>query len=247
MISVITCSATPALAAAIAAHYHRLLGDEPHEVIVLDDARSLAEAYNRGIARASGNLVIFSHDDIEFLAPDGWLTRLREHLSRFDLVGLAGTTRLIGAAWAKAGPPYTFGRVGELDGQYAPYRALICGVPGLSVAGIVAVDGLFFAVRRSVLDRVRFDKTTFDGFHGYDIDFSFSAHLAGFRLGVATDLPVLHASQGNFDDTWERYAARFLDKHRARLHPMPARLFQHAIVCVNDKAELLDVLSATRI
>jgi hypothetical protein len=37
-----------------------------HEIIALTDARSLAEAYNRGIiARAGGSSVL--HDDVEIL------------------------------------------------------------------------------------------------------------------------------------------------------------------------------------
>ena len=34
----------------------------------------------------------------------------------------------------------------------------------------VAVDGLFFAMRKSLFDTIRFDKDTFDRFHFYDLD-----------------------------------------------------------------------------
>jgi len=50
-----------------------LLGDEPYEIVAVRDARSLAEGYNRGVARSSGDIVILSHDDIEFLDPVPWL------------------------------------------------------------------------------------------------------------------------------------------------------------------------------
>lgn len=243
MLSIIVCSVDPARARWIEDHYRQLLAGVAHEFIPIATPPSLAAGYNEGIKRASGDWLIFSHDDIEFLDPPNWWPRLARHLQRFDLVGLAGTTRLIGPAWANAGPPYTFGQVGELDGQHAPYRALICGVPGPQVPDIQACDGLFFATRRELAARLGFDAVTFDGFHGYDIDFTFRAHLAGHQLGVATDLPVLHASQGNFDDRWEQYAQRFIGKHRGRLHPMTPRLFQHTIVCAGDKTELRIVLS----
>jgi hypothetical protein len=247
MISVVFCSIDSARADSIERHYRTLFGEERHEIIAIRDARSLAEAYNRGLDRACGDVVIFSHDDIEFLDPPSWLGRLKAHLATFDLVGLAGTTRLISAAWAQAGPPYTFGQVGELDGRVEPFRVLLCSVPAPAVPGIQALDGLFLAAHRRVIGRVRFDEKTFDGFHCYDTDFCYSAHLAGFRLAVATDLPVLHASQGSFDQKWEFYAKRFIEKHGARLARMRRRPYQHAMVGAQTKQELLEIMSAPQL
>ena len=75
-----------------------------------------------------------------------------------------------------------------------------------------SLDGVFMAMRRETLGELRFDERTFDGFHFYDLDFSYRAHLAGLRLAVSTDILVLHASEGQFADDWKRYAARFLGK-----------------------------------
>ena len=95
MISVVFCSIDPARADAIERHYERLLGDEPHEIVAVRDARSLAEGYNRGVARYSGNIVVLSHDDIEFLDPAPRLGTLKKHLADADLVGIAGTTKVV--------------------------------------------------------------------------------------------------------------------------------------------------------
>jgi hypothetical protein len=191
-------------------HYRALLGAESHEIIMIRDARSLAEGYNRGLDQSTGDIVIFSHDDIEFLDPAHWLSRLKGHLEAFDLVGLAGTTKLISPLWVGAGPPYTFGHVGELDGRIARFRVLIFAVPGPIVPGIQALDGLF---------------------------------LAGFRLAVASDLPVLHSSQGNFDQKWEYYAKRFVEKHGKHFPPFRPRPFSHAVVGAQTKDELLEIMS----
>ncbi|MEO6975810.1 MAG: glycosyltransferase [Gallionella sp.] len=172
-IFIIFCSISDTKAQTTEQHYRDLLGNEPHEIIIIRDASSLAEAYNRGIDRATGDVLIFSHDDIEFLDPATWLPWLKTHMVNFDVVGLAGTTRLISSAWANAGPPYTFGQIAELDGQDAPYRVLICSVPAPTVLGIQGLDGLFFAVKRQVVQRIRFDEKNFDGFHCYDTDFSY--------------------------------------------------------------------------
>jgi protein O-GlcNAc transferase len=243
MISIIFCTINKTKAQAMEQHYRNLLGNEPYEIIVICDARSLAEAYNRGIDRAIGDILIFSHDDIEFLDPSTWLTRLRAHLANFDIIGLAGTTRLTSSAWAQAGPPYTFGQVAELGGSNGPFQVLLCSVPASVVPGIQGLDGLFFAVKRQVVQRVRFDEKTFDGFHCYDTDFTFRAYLAGFKIAVATDLSVLHASQGRFDEKWELYAQRFMDKHSAWLAHVPLRQFQHAFVVAQTKKEILEIMA----
>ena len=244
MISIAFCSIDSARAESIERHYRALLGHEPHEIIAITDARSLAEGYNRCLNQAHGDIVIFSHDDIEFLDPATWLARLKAHLTEFDLLGLAGTTKVISAAWAGAGPPYAFGQIGELDGSVEPFRVLIFAVPAPVVPGIQAVDGLFMAVRRNVIERIRFDEETFDGFHCYDTDFSFSAHLAGFRLAVAADLPCLHASTGHFDQKWEHYAIRFAKKHGTHFSRIRPRPFQHAAVGARTKEEILEIMRA---
>jgi GT2 family glycosyltransferase len=83
-----------------------------------------------------------------------------------------------------------------------------------AVAGdITVLDGVFMAARREVLQAVAFDAALFDGFHLGDIDWSLRAARAGFRLGVAADLSFVHASRGNYDATWQRYADRFCAKH----------------------------------
>jgi len=244
MISIIFCSIDQAKAEKIRRQYVDMLGDEPHEIIIIHDARSLAEAYNRALNQARGDIIVLSHDDIEFLQPSMWLSKIKDHLSSYDFIGLVGTTKLIGPAWAQAGPPNTFGQVAEnnLDGE--PYRVLIFGAPLPVVPNIQAVDGLFMAFKNDVVKKVRFDEENFNGFHCYDVDFSFSVYKAGFRLGVATDIPVLHASQGKFEDIWRMYAQRLHDKHKADLAPRRHRPYQHACVTALNKEELLEIMSA---
>ena len=40
------------------------------ELICINDAKSMCEGYNRGMALAKGTFLIFCHDDIEFIAED---------------------------------------------------------------------------------------------------------------------------------------------------------------------------------
>ena len=66
--------------------------------------------------------------------------------------------------------------------------------------------------RRAAVERIGFDEQTFDGFHLYDLDFSYRAHRAGLSVAIALDLLLIHDSSGGFSDDYKRYAARFAAK-----------------------------------
>ena len=78
--------------------------------------------------------------------------------------------------------------------------------------GIHAMDGVFIAMQRNVWETIRFDAETFDGFHVYDIDFTYRAHLAGYKLVVPLDLLLVHFSTGGYNFAWQSFNERFLKK-----------------------------------
>ena len=220
--SVVICSISPDKFAAATASYRAALGDDL-DIVGIHDARSLCEGYNRGIARARGELLILSHDDVEVLAHD-FEARLRRHLARFDLVGVAGTTLQAGASWFHSGVPHQHGFVPHRRPGEALFRAEAYGVGAAAVAGIQSLDGLFLAGPRALFAALGFDADRFDDFHLYDTDFSYRAHRAGHRLAVATDLCLLHQStgaRGAAFEAWRTQAARFLEKHAATLPDRP--------------------------
>src|SRR5687767_12327904 len=103
MTSIIICSIDEKKFGRTAAMYGRLWRADEHEVIRIADARSMAEGYNRGMAMARGEALIFVHDDVELLTPDA-ADRVSAHLKRFDIVGVAGTSLLGHPRWLQAGP-----------------------------------------------------------------------------------------------------------------------------------------------
>ena len=220
-LSVIVCSIDPVKEAAVTRTYETALAGADWELIGFNDARSLSEAYNRGIDQASGDVLIFSHDDIHILTPD-FADRLCRHLDRYDGIGVAGTDRLAGARWFEAGWPHVHGQVAHGPRPDGTYTVTVYGLGSPEVPGIQAMDGLFLAVNRRVAEAVRFDDARFDGFHVYDVDFTFAAHRAGFRLAVCNDLWIVHQSGGRFGtQEWRRYADLFLDKHTGHLVARP--------------------------
>jgi glycosyltransferase involved in cell wall biosynthesis len=222
-ISVVMCSIDAAKFAAASASYERALAGVDHEIVGIHDARSLAEGYNRGIDRARGDIVVFSHDDVEILSPDLG-DRLRKHLDDYDVVGIAGTTRLVGGGWYFAGHPFDYMLLVTPHPETGKPTMLVGGGSPLVVAGVQALDGVFIAARGDVACELRFDAATFDDFHLYDLDFTFRAFLAGKRLAVCRDVVLVHHSQGSWDAKWDEQRQRFERKFAGRLAaPLPYR------------------------
>jgi Flp pilus assembly protein TadD len=212
-VSIVICSNRDGKFRRIARQYEELLGSHAHEIIRISDAASLCSGYERGFSQSSGALVVFSHDDIEILDPD-FLPHLAQGMAKADVLGIAGTTKLTGPAYAWGGRGSVHGWLFHRSGDGGFDAAIFDLEEGL-VTDIVALDGAFFCARREVVERVGFDSATFDAFHLYDIDFSYRAHLAGFRVGVTHDILIAHESAGNFDATWKIYADRFVAKFPA--------------------------------
>lgn len=209
-LSVVTCSNDDAQFAAMSASYESALVDWPHEIVRIADATSLAEGYTRGAARATGEIVIFCHDDVEILATD-FGHRLARRLAECDVLGIAGATRATGPAWPFAGWPFLHGSVIYPEG--AGYRVTAYSRTLPIAHNIRVMDGVFLAMRREVALRIGWDAETCTGFHGYDVDFTLRAAQAGLRLAVASDLSVVHRSYGSFDDRWESTARRLVARH----------------------------------
>ena len=155
-VSVIICSIDPRKFAAASGSWQRSLAAIPCEIIGIHDARSLAEGYNRGLERAQGDILVFSHDDVDVVTPDV-AERLATHLATFDVVGIAGTRRLIGGGWYLAGDPYDFMLVISPHPRTGRPILLIEGAGALVVDEVQALDGVFFAARAEVARALRFD------------------------------------------------------------------------------------------
>ena len=238
MISLIMCSRDDARFAGASATYAKALAGTDHEVIRIPDARSMSEGYNRALLQAKGDPILLSHDDIELLSPDTFASRLLGHMEHFDVLGVAGTTRLMGPAWFNGGPPHLYGQLVHPHPDAGHYRVSLFGAPARSMGHMQAVDGVLMSVRRAVFERIRFDER-YSGFHLYDVDFSFTAHLAGYRVGCAFDLDLYHHSAGAFrDPEWEKAAWAFMAKYEKQLAApeFPVK-WQGSVAKVNSLAE----------
>lgn len=239
-ISVVVCSAGRDKQRRIRKHYQELLAGWDFEIVQITDAKSLAEAYNRGVRRSTGDIVVFSHDDIEIVS-EHFAARLLAHFQTQDVSGIAGTSNLAGQSWISSGWPFMQGGVAyrhQLEGgsafsfaAYGPAR----------VENAQAMDGLFFAAKRSVCEAVPFDEATFDGFHFYDLDFSYRAHAAGFRCAIGWDILVVHDSAGSYGTVWQGYARKFAAKYpELALKQAPSKPVRWPSARFRKKEELIE-------
>jgi tetratricopeptide (TPR) repeat protein len=201
--------------ASVSRSIERATAGVPYEIVGVHDARSMCDGYRRGLARSVGDPVVFCHDDIELLMND-LPARLARHLERFDVFAPVGARKLVSMNWMDAGAEYLYG---AMSGP-TPDGGLSTGFFGgetREIDDIVALEGIFIVARRDAALALGWDAETLDGWHGYDTDFSFRAHLAGWRVGVVLDLAIIHASGGNYDQGYMHAMARFAAKHAGKL------------------------------
>ena len=238
-ISIIICSLDAEKFRNVTANYSRLLAACDFEIIGIHDAKSLCEAYNRGIDRSRGEIVVFSHDDIEILCGN-FAQILFTHMQVCDIAGVAGTNKLTGPLWSWSGYPHSHAWVTQrtLATPQCPaqYRVAVDNLRQVSMLDAQALDGVFFAVKRAVFDKVRFDES-FDGFHFYDLDFTFRAYRAGLRLGIFGDIVLAHDSEGRNDAAWHKYAGAFLEKYPELKGPTGAEQPRYRYAALLDSRE----------
>ena len=201
------------------------------------NTRPLAEVYNEAIeAAAPDDVLVFVHDDVRV---DDWMLgqRLQEALQHFDVVGVAGNTRVQDhqVAWylqpERPGVPSPWDRehLSGAIGHGSPRSRIT--MYGPSPQAVRLLDGVFLAVRAGCLQQsgVRFDPTL--AFHFYDLDFCLQAHRAGLRLGT-WPIAITHASGGESIQTqsWADARLVFLKKWFADCHG-PAALAMTSEAC----------------
>ena len=240
-ISIVFCSIDDNKCSRTIALYERLLSDCRHEIIAIRDAHSLSEAYNCAVEKCRGEVIVLSHDDIDILDDDFAIHLCACLNNEFDAIGVVGGTTMHGPTWASSGHPNLRGWITHRtdSGKY------MVGVlhPSAVSRGLMTLDGVFLAARADVFKTVPFDEVMFDGFHLYDIDWSYRAAQTGFRLGTVGELMVVHDSRGKFDAAMKEYATRFCFKHQVEVRrPASSITFEAELSTVNEVRRFFGLL-----
>ncbi len=220
MISVIISARNPVPQSTLERNIRKTIGS-PLELLMISNssgANGLASVYNFGASRSRGDILVFMHDDAFFMNQN-WGPVL-ESLFAADpylgVIGVAGSQYLFpnNCSLTAAGRPFIKGRIIH-DLQNGDFFATMFS-PQKETAEVVAVNGFFFAVRRTLLSQFGFDEQTFDSFYFHDLDFCMQARHE-WRIIVTGDVVVKHRSTGTYDKNWQMYGQRFLEKWAAEL------------------------------
>ena len=164
---------------------------------------SLTKIYSEMLSSKDddSDIVIFIHDDVEFLK-NGWgkeIVRLFKENKDYGIIGVAGAAQFDqNGAWWNYEKKY-----GQVLHRHDGKSWLTAFSPLLDhdLQETVVVDGLFIAVKKDRISK-SFD-TQIEGFDFYDIDFSLANHLDGkCKVGVTTNIRMAHNSIGELKQTW---------------------------------------------
>lgn len=202
-------------------HLQQSCGLKNLEILVYqnDNKKSLSEVYNQGITKASNDIVVFTHDDVIF-ENKNWGAKILLHFQHsvvnFGILGVAGTTHLpkSGVWWQDKSK-----KIGIIKHQQhgKTWTSKYSGNFKDRIIPVVCVDGVFMAVNRKKLQENFNFNETFKGFHFYDVDFCLNNHLAGVKIGVIFNVPIIHKSLGQTNKAWERNRVQFISSHKYNL------------------------------
>jgi len=202
-------------------HIRETSGIKDIEILSYENpnGKSLTKIYNEALKESTNDIVLFCHDDIIFNTKR-WGKKLLKHFSESDysVLGLAGTRKLpeSGSWWEDINQPLS-NMVGIVNhSQNGKTWESKYSEPVLeNIIPVVILDGLFFAVDKNKIKK-QFDEEV-KGFHFYDIDFTFTNHLEGVKVGVITNIRITHKSIGQTNEQWEENRLEFIKRHSDNL------------------------------
>jgi len=192
---------------------------------------SLTEIYNKGLKEASSDIIVFCHDDIIFETKN-WGDKLIKQFSKnpeYSILGVAGTNHMINGMWWEIRNAM-HGTVKHTDGNKTWENKYSTNY-GNQLKEMIVLDGLFLAVDRNKIKN-KFDES-FKGFHFYDISFCFENHINGAKLGLISNIKLIHKSIGGTNDEWVSNKEIFEKKYSEKL---PLTLNEDVSQIIFDKS-----------
>lgn len=179
------------------------------------DGVGLPEIYNNMLDRSENDIIVFMHDDIEYLR-EGWggeIIRLFAMNEDYGIIGVAGSKQFDNECmWWQQEKKY--GQVlhrNNGNSWLTAYSPLF----DKDLEEVCVIDGLFIAVDRS---RIANNFDTGVKFDMYDVTFCLDNYFSGkCKIGVTTKLRIAHSSIGTMREGW--YAAReyVINKYEGKL------------------------------
>jgi hypothetical protein len=185
-------------------HIKETCGCDTHVYMIHNpDGVSLSKIYADMLVNKEidSDIIVFIHDDIEFLKK-GWgaeVLRLFNEHEEYGIIGVAGSAQFDErGAWWNYDKKY-----GQVLHRAEGKSWLTAFSPLLTkdLEDVVVIDGLFMAIQKKRISE-NFSRDL-DGFDMYDIWFCLSNYFAKkCKIGVTTNIRLAHNSVGKLKDTW---------------------------------------------
>ena len=192
---------------------------------------SLTEVYNKIINDSSNDIVVLCHDDIYFDTKN-WgkkLLKTFEKNNEYGILGVAGSTYMpsSGQWWEDRSKMYG---VVNHEHEGKKWVSKYSQNEENDIKQTAIVDGLFISFNKNKIKK-RFDETV-EGFHFYDVEFTFQNHLEDVKIGVMFNIRITHKSIGITNEKWEYNRQIFAEKYKNIL-PIKVKITE------NDKLKVL--------
>ncbi|WP_143960775.1 glycosyltransferase [Litoribacter populi] len=209
MISIIICSVNQKHLDQISQNISQTIGVE-YELLAIDNSKNpkgITSIYNEGAKRAKYEYLCFVHEDVLFETMN-WGEKVSQIL-RNKSIGLVGIAGSVYKSLAPSGwylyelnyPAKAFQKIRQAyKFQDRPARLVDYNPSKKKLNEVICIDGVWFCTTKSVINDIPFDES-FDGFHGYDVDFSLAV-AQKYKVMVTFDVLLTHFSEGRFDRKW---------------------------------------------
>lgn len=220
MISIIVCSVSDQWREQLHENIKQNIGCD-FEFLYIDnriEKKGLCEVYNILAEQAKGEYLCFVHEDVIIDTPDwGTILVAKAAEKMTGAIGFAGAGTIIG------GFPYWDDNCGTLARHYIQrdrvresflydYRQKDATTDYRRVA---VLDGMFLFCRKEIWLKNHFDNQTFDRFHLYDIDFTFSVSQRYINY-VCMAVSISHFSTGGVSKEYYDTLVKFHNKWKTK-------------------------------
>jgi len=176
-----------------------------YEKILIDNTtnkfKSASVALNYGIEKASGDYIMFVHQDVS-LKSNTWLNDVEKSLIGYTKLGVAGVA----------------GSKQDIDGVYTN---LIHGNPPLAcgsfriknIEEVQTVDECLFIIPSNIAKKNKFDEKTCSGWHLYAVEYCLSVLKLNYQVYLIPN-EIYHFSTGfSLDTSYYKILKKVVKKH----------------------------------
>lgn len=224
MISIIICSTSNRINEIQRENIEQTIGID-YEIILIDNSThkyNIFQAYNLGAQKAKYPYLCFCHEDICFRNKNWGKTLVTDfnNNTNIGLIGVIGIKLLpkYPFGWWAAGQKYYVGKIIANNNK----KKMKTGSQDLPIKNnglhdAVACDGLFFAIPKMLFSKIKFDETTYTGFHCYDLDICMQILHINKEIKISDNILIEHYSTGNPTETFSQNCYLFNKKWKGQL------------------------------